>query len=124
MTERGTPRHRNQERGFTLVELMVAIVVIAVGLLALARVQTQSSRDVYATGRDERALGLAQQRIEIARGSGYASVAADSGQSGVFAWVTRVDSVDVELKQVRVSVSWREPTRTRNVQLSTLVSAR
>ena len=78
-------------RGFTLVELMIALVVIAVGILALSGVQTRSSRDVYSTGRQERALALAQERIEIARSAGYATVAADSGQTGVFAWRTGVN---------------------------------
>ena len=44
---------KNESAGFTLVELMIALVVIAIGVMALSGVQTRSSRDVYATGRPD-----------------------------------------------------------------------
>jgi prepilin-type N-terminal cleavage/methylation domain-containing protein len=110
--------------GFTLVELMLTLVIIAIGVLALSGVQTKSSHDVYSTGRHERALALAQERIELARATGYAVVAADSGQSGVFAWNTQVDSIALDLKQVGVTVSWTENASPRSLRLLTLMSAR
>lgn len=122
MTEPRT--QRSASAGFTLIELMVVMVVVAVGVLALSQVQTRSSRDVYSTGRGERALALAQQRIEITRSAGYTAAVSDSGVSDVFAWVARVDSAGLELKQVAVTVRWLEGTSPQSCQLNTLLSAR
>ena len=113
-----------KERGFTLIELMVTLTMIGVGVLALAGVQTSASRDMYSSGRSTRALALAQDRIEAARNAGFTSVAADSGQVGVFAWNTRVDSLSTDLKQVDVFVTWNDSIRSRSLQLNTLLSAR
>jgi prepilin-type N-terminal cleavage/methylation domain-containing protein len=112
------------DRGVTLVELMVVLVLLAVGLLALAGVQTRSSRDVDATGRDTRALSAAENHMEIARAAGYLGAVADSGQTGVFTWNTQVDSVGIGLRRISVRVTWSEKGRARSVQLDNLVAAR
>jgi type IV pilus assembly protein PilV len=120
------PRRGTQsgDRGFTLVEVMVALVVIAIGVMALSVIQTRSSGDVYATGRQTRALNLAQERVETVRAAGYSAAVSGGGSSGPFTWATRVDSLSTDLKAVTVSVSWAELGRPRTVQLQTMLSAR
>ncbi len=114
-----------RERGVTLIELMVALLVIAVGIMALSGVQTRSSNDVYATGRQTRALSLAQEKIEETRAGGFAAAAADTGTSDGFDYITQVDSVNVGLRQITVTVSWTEGTASpRSITLDGLVSAR
>lgn len=115
---------KNDAAGFTLVELMIALVVIAIGVMALSGVQTRSSRDVYATGRSTRALALAQQRIEIKRAGGYAAAVTDSGQQDNFQWIAQVDSAGIDLKSIDVTVTWPEQMQTQSVRLTTLISAR
>ena len=112
------------EAGVTLVELMIVLVVIAIGVLALSGIQTRSSTDVYSTGRRTRALALAESQMEVARGLGYDSAVADSGQSNEFAWRTAVDSADVALHRVTVTVNWTENGAARSVQLINLLSQR
>ncbi len=48
----------------------------------------------------------------------------DSGQQEVFQWVTRVDSVGIDLKSIDVTVTWPEQMQTQSVRLTTLISAR
>lgn len=121
---RGLPR--NPESGVTLVELMVVLVIIAVGVLALSGVQTHSSTDVYATGRRTRALALAENQMEVARGMGYVGAISDSGTSDVFTWNTQVDSAGLPggLRRITVTVGWSETGNSRSVQLLDLVSTR
>ena len=69
---------RRDEAGVTLIEIMVVLVVVSVGVLALSGVQMRSSADVYSTGRHTRALQVAQQKMEIARGGGFALAVSDS----------------------------------------------
>jgi type IV pilus assembly protein PilV len=110
--------------GFTLIEIMVALVIIAIGVIALSGVQTRSSNDVYATGRSTRALALAQQHIEMLRAGGYVAAVSDSGQDGVFTWTAHVDSAAVDLKSIDVAVTWPEQLQSRTVRLTTLLSTR
>lgn len=124
MTEPANRRLLADSRGISLIELMVVLVVVAVGVLALSGVQTRSSTDVYATGRHARALQVAQARMEIARGAGFALARTDSGATDGFAWRTAVDSADVGLRRVRVTVAWTERGAARSVQLNNLLALR
>jgi len=124
VTDRARHKPVPDEGGFTLVEVMIALVVIAIGIMALSGVQTRSSTDVYETGRTSRALALAQERLETIRAVGYTAAASDSGQQEVFNWMARVDSVGLDLKSIDVTVTWPEQQQTRNVRLTTLLSAR
>jgi len=112
------------EAGVTLVELMVVLVVIAVGLLALSAVQTHSSSDVYATGRRTRAMAVAENQMEQARALGYAGAVADSGTTDNCTWNTRVDSVGTGLNRITVTVNWTESGAPRTIHLLDLVSTR
>jgi len=123
MTERAAIR-RSAAAGFTLIELMVTLVMISIGILALSGVQTRSSSSVYDTGRQERGLALAQEQIEVARAAGYALAASATGTTGAFTWATQVDSISVDMKQVAVTVTWKDRSSARNLQLQTLLSAR
>jgi type IV pilus assembly protein PilV len=124
MTDATRNRPEPGADGFTLVELMIALVVIAIGIIALSGVQTKSSRDVYSTGRQTRALATAEDRVERIRSIGYTAAVSDSGQDGVFNWTARVDSAGLELKRIAVTVTWPEQAQVRQVRLTTLLSAR
>ena len=110
--------------GVSLIELMVVLVVVAIGVLALSAVQTRSSTDVYNTGRHTRALQVAQTRMEIARGAGFALAQSDSGATDGFGWRTVVDSADVGLRRVRVTVAWTDKSGPDAVQLNNLLALR
>ncbi|MCH7549593.1 MAG: prepilin-type N-terminal cleavage/methylation domain-containing protein [Candidatus Krumholzibacteriota bacterium] len=53
--------------GFTLVELMVVLVILTIGLLPLALVQTRAQQDVFETGQFSNAVQIAQLQIAPVR---------------------------------------------------------
>lgn len=64
--------------GSTLVELVVAVTVLAVGVLALAATATVAVRRLGASAREERALAAASDRMERLVGLPCAAVAPES----------------------------------------------
>lgn len=58
---------RPAPRGYTLIEIVVAIFVFAVGALALAASSAFISRELVLNGRRERAARLASSRLEQIR---------------------------------------------------------
>lgn len=124
MTEPRVRPTLRDESGVSLIELMIVLVVVAVGVLALSGVQTRSSTDVYKTGRQTRALQLAQERMEIARGAGFALAQSGAGTADGFAWRTVVDSAGIGLNRVVVTVSWTERGRADSLELRNLLAQR
>jgi len=57
----------NSQRGFTLIEVMIAAIVLAVGLLGLAKFQAELTRSASATKERTVALALAEKKVEDLR---------------------------------------------------------
>jgi prepilin-type N-terminal cleavage/methylation domain-containing protein len=53
-----------QEKGFTLIEIMIALLILAVGLMGAAYMQTRSVNDGTTSNRLTRRLTGAENRIE------------------------------------------------------------
>lgn len=60
---------RAMRRGFTLVETIVALVLVQFGLLAVAAASALAARDLAVATRSARARDAARERIELLRSS-------------------------------------------------------
>jgi prepilin-type N-terminal cleavage/methylation domain-containing protein len=114
----------NNNLGFSMIELVVVMVILALGILPLAAVQTQSHRDVFETGQHAEALYIAQAQMETVRNLGFANAVTDSGVVAVYTWRTNINNVSLGLNSVRVSVQWNEKGQPQSVVLSDLLSFR
>lgn len=57
-------KHLGNEKGFTLVELMIALVILAIGLLALAGMQIEAIRGNKFAGRLSYMAAIGQEVME------------------------------------------------------------
>ncbi len=116
-----TPR---QTSGFSLVELMVVLVILAIGLLPLALIQTRAQQDVFESGRYTDALQVAQLQMESAKSLGFGNAQTDSGLVDTYAWRATVTNVSFGLDQIVVTVGWTEKGQQRNIQIMDRISFR
>jgi len=70
-------RHPAHQRGFTLIEAMIALLVMAFGMLALAGMQSMLSRNADNAKQRTEAMRLAQEKMERLRS--YTAIATNGG---------------------------------------------
>lgn len=95
-------------RGFTLVETLVALVLVQFGLLAVAAASALAARELAVATRAARARDVARERVELLRPG---ACAADVGGSRVTLELTEHWSVRGTggYRIIRDSVAYRLP---------------
>lgn len=104
-------RKRLTQRGFTLIEVMVALVLFAVGLMAFGGLEVLALRNMTYSKDYGKANAFAQQLIEEMKGKTWSSVTAGSDtQEGTFTRTWTVTTMNDDVKRINVSVSWLDPS--------------
>ena len=67
--------------GFSLIEVMIAVVVLATGLLALAALQASLTRSSAEAKTRSRVAAMLSARMDELRGSGYDNALLDPGNT-------------------------------------------
>ena len=103
------------EQGFTLMELLVAVTVLAIGLLGIAGLQGTTIRRNVTAMRNTEATALIEDKIEEIRNSPFDNVTSEGAeQNGVFTRRVTVQAntpIAGSTKTVTVTVSWSDPSR-------------
>ncbi|HOX26840.1 MAG TPA: prepilin-type N-terminal cleavage/methylation domain-containing protein [Candidatus Krumholzibacteria bacterium] len=115
---------RISREGFTLVEVLVVLVILAIGIMPLAVVQTRARQEVAEADRFTQAVTLAQRQLEWCKGMGFAAAAADSGVDGSLRWWTDVEDVDVGLRRLWVTVVFQQGATPDTLRMASLLSIR
>jgi type II secretion system protein I len=117
---------RRHSAGFTLLEVLVAMVILSVAVVTLIQLASQGMRLLKLSSDHQEAIMLADR---LARAADVSTERIESGQEGQFAWerLTRVVAVPDELTptigapprllSLSVTVRWG---RGRTVELATL----
>lgn len=117
---------RSNTSGFTLVEILIAIFILAFALLAVAQMQIMAIRGNAFANKTTTAVILAQDKIEELKGLSYSSVVDEDpylDSSGVYTIDLDVDdnTPATDLKTVEVTVTWQDAT-SHQVSLDTIIS--
>lgn len=113
------------ERGFTIVEVIIAMIVLSVGLLGLVSTAALTTRMISQGQRYSEAAALANQRFEILRATPCPSMANGSntvGQVQVTWGVTSIQSG--RARQATVDVRSSTGTGTRSDRFQTVIYCR
>ena len=120
-------------KGFSLIELLIAIVILSIGLLSLAKLQGSAIKGNRFGNLISQATVLAEDQVELIRSTDYAQVsntntdfASPQNNLGAFQNFTRTTLIEEnvplnELKRITVTVSWNDG-RQHKIVLSTIIS--
>jgi type IV pilus assembly protein PilV len=110
------------ERGFTIVEVLIAVMVLSVGLLALVGSAAVTTRMIAQGQRYSEASALANERFEILRSQTCAAMADGSATSGRFTVTWRVVAdASGRAREVQVVVTSPTASGARNDQFQTVI---
>jgi Tfp pilus assembly protein PilV len=125
-TPRPRPHHQG-ERGFGLLELAFALVVLAIGVLGLAALAPMGTRSAAKSGEVTRASELASQTAERLLATPYSDADLTSGthqspgnpQPGGYhvSWSVEDDQPIASCKRVTVAVRWPTPSAANRAEL-------
>ena len=115
--------------GFSFIDLMLALFVLTIGVLALADLQIVSSKSNTSSKGTAAALNIAEKKLEEVRGMVYTNIAAEAPTSVPDSGVTFTREVKVasnspitNTKTVTVIVTWSDKTGPHTVSLATIVA--
>jgi prepilin-type N-terminal cleavage/methylation domain-containing protein len=108
------------EKGFSLIEVMIAIVLFAIGLLAFAGLEIVAVRNATFSKDYGKANNYASQKVEEMKGTDWTSVSGGSDTpEGRFTRTWAVTTTG-DVKTVAVSVAWVDPSYgTKQINLQT-----
>ncbi len=101
-------RRMRNARGFSIVELLVAITIIAIGVLAVAGLMPLARRSTIQSGDVTRAIEYAQQKMEELKNLEYEEVISGSDSTGIFrrSWIVDEDIPMEDMKRITTKVTW------------------
>jgi prepilin-type N-terminal cleavage/methylation domain-containing protein len=110
--------------GFTLVEIMMVLMILALGIIPVAIIQHQARREVTKSDLYTEGIIVAQTQLERIKGMGFGNAVADSGDIGNVAWVARVNNVSFGLDRVVVTATWQSDGVDQSLTVTDLMSMR
>lgn len=116
------------QRGFTLLEIVVALTIAAIALPALLRAFSIGTKRQSMIENKTTALYLLKLKMSETEMLGELEVGSEEGDFGSnsrFQWSTDIAQSDTEgLYEVTVSVNWQEMGREEVVELTTFIADR
>tara|TARA_R110002110_G_scaffold415765_2_gene655201 strand:- start:53618 stop:53998 length:381 start_codon:yes stop_codon:yes gene_type:complete len=116
-------------RGFSLLEMVVAIAILAIALAALYQAAGGATRNVRTDERYTYGVELARSLLADNAVVSMAGVSTQGETAGGFAWRVQTQPLELDrnrlqpgtLQAIEVSVSWLDGTRRRDVVLHSVV---
>jgi type IV pilus assembly protein PilV len=117
------------EDGFTLIEIMITLVILSVGLTALAGLQVSAIKGNTFSKRMTAAVSIANQKLEQIKDTDYANILSESSAQITQSNMRFTRQVTVtnnsplaNTKTVNVTVTWSDGSNSHSVPITTIIS--
>ena len=110
-------------KGFTLIETLIAMAIFSIGILALGSMQLWSVKNNTTGNITTQATLLAKAKIEDLKNTGdLTSLAGDTDSDGIFTreWTVTNPLGGDKTRKIQVTVSWNRRGQNRSVELETI----
>lgn len=109
---------RKKKKGFSLVEVLIAMMILSIALLSLAAVVISTTMLLSHSVDRETAIGLVVGKLDGLEGLDYGDIVSGSEQVGekyTLSWVVSEDTAK-EIKTVTANATWRGVLGERTVE--------
>ncbi len=119
-------RHPKEQKGFTLIEVLVAIVVIGLAATATANGMRATTNLLGENSLQGEAITLAQEAVEDLRTVRYEDIANGSRTTadGIYTvtWTALTNNPEIGMKFITVTTAWKWKGQPRSFVLETIYS--
>ena len=110
------------KRGFSIIEVIVAMTILGVSMMAIFGAMKMASRGAYHARMQTKAVLLAESLLADARLTSNSSYATSEGTNDRFTWEVRIGPTPVEgLGVIKVAISWTEQQRDQKYELTSFM---
>ena len=120
-----------EKNGFTLVEILVTLAILATVLPAILHAFASAARNQGLSDNTTTALYLLKFRMAEVEMGGYPDVGEETGEFGNntrYRWSTVVEDIESEeienIRRVPVTVMWQHRNRERSMSMNTYIADR
>lgn len=126
----GNQMHMHQDgievssRGYTLIEVMIAMVIFSFGILGMYAMQISSVNSNAAAGKRTEAVSWATNQMEILLETPYASIGNNQVTQGIYTIQWTAPEIDInndgtnDAKNIQINVTWNDSRGQKNTTLS------
>ena len=117
------------EKGFTLIEVLMSITILAIGLLGMAALQSTATKGNALAKKNTLAISLAEDKIEEYKNTLYDNIIPTDGiteenlhAGAIYKRITKIeDNTPITgVKSITVTVTWQNGSK--SVSFTTLIS--
>jgi prepilin-type N-terminal cleavage/methylation domain-containing protein len=110
---------QKDDRGFTLLEIMLAVCIVGFGILAIASMQTTALSGTSTGNLVTGASVVAQDRMEHLIATPYEQLANGNATSGIYgvSWTVSLDEIIKNTATITVNVSWQEKRMSKSMSI-------
>jgi type IV pilus modification protein PilV len=111
----------NDDNGFTLIEVLIAMAIFAIGILAITGMQVTSILENHSARLRTEAISYASKHMDELISQGYSGVPTGTGSatedSTILTWTVTDDDPDSEAKSIVLTATWDDKWGAKSVTL-------